>query len=542
MGWGRLPDGPNPFLFALPIRITSLTFYPCYMKSVVNLIFVLCFSVSCGKTKDVDSPITIFIDSIHVSNLDVVDLDIDNRQKLVTVTCYEDQDIADVRMSFFFPEHIRLRDSESNQLTLDLERTDSFTLLAGDKVIQFKLNVKLIPKPFRQDSFVISTFHGIPGGEAAHNRQVLENTKKANFTHFETTFTTPAGSVQALQIAEGLGLKVIVQDYSKFGGFQNYDAQIAKTTAASVAEAVALYSNYKSFAGYYVWDEPFLEQLPQVRRDLDLLRRYDPGKLFLVVTLQSYSPTYTWENGKYTRYIDELLSVVDPPLLCTNYYVYEQDIKQGISLADSKLWKDWGYIRKKANERGVPFWLYTQLMGDILDGQVGDISIEQVAVQNYIALALGAKGISYYNTIGGIFDEQGTPNHLFNDVAALNTETLSIGNKLLNASSQKTYHTGDILHDDYLDKLADSDLLESVSAGLLVGEFENNDSGESLVLLVNTDYENVVSGTVMLKGSFQVGKLNRQTGQITFQDGDLNAIAIDIPPGRGELFVLRQHR
>src|SRR5690606_31909866 len=202
---------------------------------------------------------------------------------------------------------------------------------------------------------------------------------------------------------------------------------------------------------------------------------------------------------------------------------------QGISLADSKLWKDWGYIRKKANERGVPFWLYTQLMGDILDGQVGDISIEQVAVQNYIALALGAKGISYYNTIGGILDEQGTPNHLFNDVAMLNIETLHIGNKLLNASSQKTYHTGSILHDDYLDKLADSDLLESVSAELLVGEFEDNSSGERLVLLVNTDYENAVSGTVILKDSFQVGKLNRQTGQIAFRDGGLNAIAVDIP-------------
>src|SRR5690606_24084218 len=235
---------------------------------------------------------------------------------------------------------------------------------------------------------------------------------------------------------------------------------------------------------------PFLEQLPQVRRDLDLLRRYDPGKLFLVVTLQSYSPTYTWENGQYTRYIDELLSVVDPPLLCTNYYVYEQDIKQGVELEDSKLWKDWGYIRKKAIEREIPFWLYTQLMGDILDGKVGDITIEQIAVQNYIALAFGAKGISYYNTIGGIFDEEGTPNHLFNDVATLNVETLHVGNRLLNTSSQKIYHTGNILHDDYLDKLSDSDLLKSVSGGLLVGEFKDNDSGERLLLLVNTDYDN----------------------------------------------------
>src|SRR5690606_12450413 len=157
------------------------------------------------------------------------------------------------------------------------------------------------------------------------------------------------------------------------------------------------------------------------------------------------------------------------------------------------LWKDWGYIRKKAIERGIPFWLYTQLMGDILDGKVGDITIEQIAVQNYIALAFGTKGISYYNTIDGIFDEQGTPNHLFNGVANLNRETLHIGNRLLNASSQKVYHTGDIFHDDYLDKLSDSDVVKSVSSELLVGEFKDSDNGERLLLLVNTDYENAVS-------------------------------------------------
>src|SRR5690606_38671142 len=100
-------------------------------------------------------------------------------------------------------------------------------------------------------------------------RQVLENTKKANFTQFETTFTTPEGSLQALQIAENVGLSVIVQDYSRFGGFQNYDEMIAKTTTASVIDAVERYSKYRSFAGYYIWDEPFSEQLPQVRRDMD---------------------------------------------------------------------------------------------------------------------------------------------------------------------------------------------------------------------------------------------------------------------------------
>lgn len=390
-----------------------------------------------------------------------------------------------------------------------------------------------------QDSFIISTFHGVPGTVTPYYQQILENTKLANFTHFETTFTSPSGSLEALRIAEELGLKVIIQDYSRFGGFQNYPAQIANTTTASVAEAVAMYGAYESFAGYFVWDEPFMEQLPQAKADLDLLKLADPDKLFLIVTLQSYSPSYTWENGQYTAYIDSVLSIVKPPLLTTDYYVFERDIDNGVALKDSKLWKDWGYIRKRAYEEGIPFWLYTQLMGDIPGNAPGNMTVPKVAVQNYSALALGAKGISYYNSINGIFDDQGTPNSQYQGVKELNKEISVIGNKLLNTTPVLVYPTMGLLHGEYLHVMSQSELVNHAPEGLLIGEFRRAEDNATYLLVVNIDYQQPHSGSIQLDAVIDLFLIDKEDGDEQAVTSNTSVVNFDLLPGRGALYLLK---
>lgn len=419
--------------------------------------------------------------------------------------------------------------SKSNDENIALTPSDSSRL---DKAIKANVNSA-------QDSFVISTFHGVPGTVTPYYQQILENTKLANFTHFETTFTSATGNLEALRIAEELGLKVIVQDYTRFGGFQNYPAQIANTTPTGVAEAVAMYGAYRSFAGYFVWDEPFLQQLPQVKQDLDLLKQADPQKLFHIVTLQSYSPTYTWQNAQYPAYINALLSTVQPPMLSTNYYVFDQDIDNGVALTDSKLWKDWGFIRKRAYEEGIPFWLYTQLMGDIPGSAPGNMTVPKVAVQNYSALALGAKGISYYNTINGIFDDHGTPNSLYQGVKELNKEISVIGNKLLNTLPVLVYPTMGLLHGDYLHVMSQSQLVNYAPPGLLIAEFRRVEDTTTYLLVVNLDYAQPHSGSIQLDAVINLFLIDKEDGDEQAVAANTSVVNYDLPPGRGELYLLK---
>lgn len=390
--------------------------------------------------------------------------------------------------------------------------------------------------PLVQSDFVISTFHGVPGIPNGDYFKILDNTKKANLTHFETTFTSPAGSVAALNIAETLGLKVIVQDYSRFGGFQNYPNQIANTTPQSAQEALDMFDS-PALDGFYIWDEPFMEQIPQVKQDLDLMASLAPDKIMLVTTLQSYSPSYTWQNGQFKAYIDHYMDEVQPPLLVFDYYVFEADIKNGIPLDQSEMWKDMGYIRKKAQEAGIPFWFYIQLIGDIANGVPGNMTVPRVAVQDYVSLAFGVKGISYFNTIDGIMDINGNPNHLYDGVAALNSDILTLGRTLLNATSERVYHTSPISHADYLDTLAGSPLVQSAPQGLFVGEFDHP-SGVQFLLPVNTDYDQAKSGIIALKNNKSVYKVNKSTGAYELLSASTGQIAFSMNAGEGELYVL----
>lgn len=387
-----------------------------------------------------------------------------------------------------------------------------------------------------QTDFVISTFHCVPGGLTPEYPQLLTLAKEAGLTHVETTFTAPSASQTVLDIAEQIGLKVIVQDYTRFGGFQNWPDRIAATTEDSAKEAVEMFDS-PALAGYYIWDEPFLEQFEQVRQDIGIMDRLDPGKIQLVTMLQSYSPDYTWDNGMYKTYLDRYMAEVRPPLLVFDYYVFDHDVDKGVSLYDSAMWKDMGYIRLKAKEADIPYWFYIQLIGDIPNNTPGTMTVPRVAVQDYISLAFGVSGISYYNAIEGIFDDKGNKNHLYDGVAALNRDILTLGRALLGAESTLVYHTSSLQHDDYLDQLGDSETVETVPADLFIGEFNAPDGGQYL-LPVNTDYEKERSGSIRLKASKTVYRIDKATGQPVLVAESTDAIDYQMAAGEGELYWL----
>lgn len=501
------------------------------------LILVVLLFIYCSKDKGptTDSK---YIKSVEVIGIQGSQVEIQSSKKEIIVEFPTGTDISNVTLKVVLEHGVTMIEPKEQTISYDLTNGASIKVKKNGSVTQFTVKANFVLGiPLVQKDFVISTFHGVPGAPNSDYQKILENTKKANLTHFETTFTSPSGSILALNIAKELGLKVIVQDYSRFGGFQNYSNLIANTTVESVKEAIELYGSHSSLDGYYIWDEPFLEQLSQVKSDMDLLKTYAPNKILLVAALQSYSPTYTWENGKFSKYIDSYLSTVNPPILCFDYYVFDHDVDKGVSLNDSKMWKDMGYIRKKALESNIPFWFYIQLIGDIQKELPGNMTVPKVAVQNYISLAFGVKGISYFNTINGIFDIHGNPNHLFDGVSALNKDILTLGRILFKAMTSKVYHTSNIPHDDYLNNISESNLVSMAPQGLFVGELEDTPDYKYL-MVVNTDYTNMKSGEIILKKNKVIHKINKESGKKELLNSDSATLSFNLKAGEGELYVL----
>lgn len=158
---------------------------------------------------------------------------------------------------------------------------------------------------WKQEEFVISTFHAVPGVPNGYTVQLLAKVKEANLNYVETTFSSQATNLLVLETCEQLGLKAIIQDYNMFGGYQ--DIEVPATTdeeiAKSVENAMNTYGKYESLAGYYIWDEPYQNQFELVRKTIDAFAAKEPNRLLFVGSQQSSSPSYHWEDGTFKSYI-----------------------------------------------------------------------------------------------------------------------------------------------------------------------------------------------------------------------------------------------
>lgn len=395
---------------------------------------------------------------------------------------------------------------------------------------------------WKQEEFVISTFHAVPGVPNGYTVQLLAKIKEANLNYVETTFSSQQTNLLVLETCEQLGLKAIIQDYNMFGGYQDIEvpAKTDEEIAKSVENAMNTYGKYKSLAGYYIWDEPYQNQFELVRKTIDAFAAKEPDKLLFVGSQQSSSPSYHWEDGTFKSYIDDYASIVDPPLMMSNYSYFYHDVDKGVPLEQSGIWNDLAYLRKLALEKDIPFWYYVQLVGDPVQNILGNMTVDKVRFEVNNLLAYGVKGITYYNTHMALTDDYGRPTEIFEGVKQINKETLVLGNALLPMTSKLVYHTGNVRNDyGYADELSDSKLLKSATDGLVIGEFES-DKGEDVVFITARTYDKPYQGSVQFKNKVRVDKMNKETGKYELVGMEIDSMDLDYIAGEGNLFRISE--
>lgn len=395
---------------------------------------------------------------------------------------------------------------------------------------------------WKQDEFIISTFHAVPGVPNGYTVQLLSKVKEANLNYVETTFSSQQTNILVLEICEQLGLKAIIQDYNMFGGYQDIEvpAKTDEEIAKSVENAMNTYGKYKSLAGYYIWDEPYQNQFELVRKTMDAFAAKDPDRLLFVGSQQSSSPSYHWEDGTFKAYIDDYASIVNPPLMMSNYSYFYHDVDNGVPLEQSNIWNDLAYLRKLALQKDIPFWYYVQLVGDPVQNILGNMTVDKVRFEVNNLLAYGVKGITYYNTHMALTDDYGRPTEIFDGVKQINKETLVLGNALFPMTSKLVYHTGEVRNDyGYADDISDSKLLKSATDGLVIGEFES-EKGEDFVFITARTYDKPYQGKVQFSGKVRVDKMNKETGKYELVGMDIDSMDLDYIAGEGNLFRISE--
>lgn len=370
-------------------------------------------------------------------------------------------------------------------------------------------------------------------------RDALENCADAGFNMVELGWASHEHAQEALRICEELSLPLLYQDFSVFGGMQerNLERHIAPSVARKLADELR---PWKCVAGYYVWDEPYVEdQLVETRYQMDLFQKEDPARLSFTVAIPSYNSKYTWENGEFAAYLRRYAEIIDPPQLSLDFYPiglrWYTDEKQ---LDDSLMWCDIGLMRKIGREYDMPLWFYYQGVNLY---KYKTFEFPMVRMMMYAAAMYGVKGLQQFTAVGSVINEDGSRGPFFDEQKAIHDEFRHLGNTLMALENRYVFHSADLLaeypyYDEFRDDIADSAVLTGeLPERVSVGELEDA-YGNTYLLILNRDFASAKNFTLNFKDTVRLYNVSRTTGRQVPVEGEWNTMNIELPAGDAVLF------
>lgn len=390
-------------------------------------------------------------------------------------------------------------------------------------------------KIWKQKSFMLSTFN-VLNDDTTQYKKALQLTKAAGIDLVELTYLSRPNLNTALKIAAQVGVRVIAEDHSLFSGRSD---KIPSFTEEAVVNGISNIKQNKMLTGYYVWDEPHQKDFDTVRLLRDILKKNDPGRLAFAVIFPSYG-MFVWRDSTYPKYVDAYLKTVDPEVMSFDHYPYRDHTD---SLKNNDIWKDFGYIRKKALEAKKPLWFYFQAVP--LPPNEVSINLAMVRAQMYCALTYGVKGLSYYyeNKKGVLLDSNFNKSVLYNDLKSLNGQVKNIGNLLLKKNSEKIYHTSLTKSDDlskafYLDKIEEDELIEAAPADLVLGIFGDGTS-KKYVMATNMGHTTKIKAVITLKKKMKIALFDKRNNKQIILQTASRSLPINLASGEAVLYVLQ---
>lgn len=394
---------------------------------------------------------------------------------------------------------------------------------------------------WRQDNFVLSTF----SAKGSDMRSVIENCAEAGFNLLELGWATHEQAEEALRLCEEIGIDLLYQDFSVFGGMQERNLD-RKVTPETVAQVVNHLRRYRHAVGVYVWDEPYVEdQCLEARRQMDLFQREDPSLLPFTVAIPSYNTLYTWGNGRFEEYLRWYVRDIDPPVLSLDYYpiVPNSGYSDEDQLDRSLMWCDLGLMRQLGREAGIPLWFYYQ---GVNLHHYPHFEFPMVECMMNAAILYGVKGLEQFTAVGNVIDEDGKKGPFFEETKAVHVKFRKLGNTLMALHNRFVFHSAEIgekcpLYAPFSDDIADSAVLADVPlpGRISVGEFEDA-YGNLYLYTLNRDIDPLPEGTaarsvtIPLKEKFRLYSVSSKDGRQAepFED---DALRLLLPPGNAAL-------
>ena len=392
---------------------------------------------------------------------------------------------------------------------------------------------------WRQDNFILSTF----SARAKNMRDALENCAEAGFNLLEMGWASHEQAEEALRLCEELGIDLLYQDFSLFGGMQerNMGRPFGQAELKDVVDHVR---PYKCCIGYYIWDEPYKpDQTQESRRLVDMFQHEDADRLPFTVAIPSYNNLYRWDNGEFTSYLTRYVDEIDPPMLSLDYYpIGLPQFNDNDQLDNSLMWCDLELMRLLGRQYSMPIWFYYQAVNLY---KYPHFEFPMVRVSMYAAALYGAKGLQQFTAVGSVIDDKGQKAPFFNEQKQIHGEFKKLGNTLMALENRCVFHSADLLPDcPYMKGLADDIAQSEVLSGqpeerISVGELADAD-GNIYLLTLNRDYTKERVVTLRFCKPVRVYEVDKSTGrQIIIAECVDSTLSLSLSLSMGDGRLLR---
>lgn len=258
-----------------------------------------------------------------------------------------------------------------------------------------------------------------------------------------------------------LGTSIVDEPYTSTYGKQHYDKGIQPMEQyAGISKLVNSYSN--------MWGYVNLNPLTYMLYNPDWRSLVSEDGLDWTNYWKKYEQDYDDMLSVYGKYLDDYLTTYQPKMISYDYYVFDQKTIAGSQFTTKAYFDNMAIVREKALEYNIPFWVSVQAgsnWNDSMSEMDSNLNPDKTPTQGEMlwnvntSLAYGAKGLTYFPLIqpywfayaeGGTWDygrngllgANGQPTAWYDRAKKTNAWISEIDHILMNAESKKVLAVG----------------------------------------------------------------------------------------------------
>jgi hypothetical protein len=316
------------------------------------------------------------------------------------------------------------------------------------------------------------------------------------------------------------------------------DAEIERR----VREMVRAAGSSPAVKGFFIMDEPGVDDFPALGKAVAAVKKYAPGKLAYINLYPDYATLGAPDRSQlgtsnYTEYLERFVAEVRPQVISYDNYMvqYSQDLQKPAQAAS--YYRNLLEVRRVAQEHKLPFLNIVSC--NQIRPQTPVPSPANLQFQAYTTLAAGYRGVTWYNCYGPGYqykpiDNSGRRTLTWLYLREVNAQVAALAPVMSRLVSTGVYFTAPAPVENL--PLLPGNIVEAVTCpnAVMVGEFKHT-NGQAFAMVVNLSLEKSARFTLSTRDTYKSIQV------VSTTDGSLSPLPKEglwLVAGQGALLAL----